>query len=144
VDKKADVFYIYPTAYSREASSDPNVCTVDNAGMMKSAHGAYARQAMAFNPSANIYAPYYRQIDATYQLGLSAAQQKANIAREPLKEILAANRRAEENVAVSETSQGATERVRTFAATPVSAARGRVRLRTLSNLRWMAVRRRLS
>jgi hypothetical protein len=90
VDKKADVFYIYPTAYSREASSDPNVCTVDNAGMMKSAHGAHARQAMAFNPSANIYAPYYRQIDATYQLGLSAAQQKANIAREPLLDVQAA------------------------------------------------------
>ena len=30
-------------------------------------------------------------------------------------------------------------RLRTFTETPVSAARGRVRLRTLSNLRWMAV-----
>ena len=30
-------------------------------------------------------------------------------------------------------------RVRTFTETPASAARGRVRLRTLSNLRWMAV-----
>lgn len=89
-DKKVDVFYIYPTAYSREASSDPNVCAVDNAGMMKSAQGAYARQAMAFNPSVNIYAPYYRQIDATYQLGLSAAEQKANIAREPLVDVQAA------------------------------------------------------
>ena len=30
-------------------------------------------------------------------------------------------------------------RVRAFTETPASAARGRVRLRTLSNLRWMAV-----
>ena len=30
-------------------------------------------------------------------------------------------------------------RIRTFTATPAAAARGRVRLRTLSNLRWMAV-----
>ena len=80
--KKIAVFYVYPTAYSR-APGGPIYCAVDNAGMMKSARGAYARQAMAFNPSANIYAPFYRQIDATYQLGLSAAQQKANIAREP-------------------------------------------------------------
>jgi len=32
-----------------------------------------------------------------------------------------------------------TARIRTFTATPAAAARGRVRLRTLSNLRWMAV-----
>jgi two-component system sensor histidine kinase RegB len=31
------------------------------------------------------------------------------------------------------------DKVRSFAVTPASAARGRVRLRTLSNLRWMAV-----
>lgn len=89
-DKPVDVFYVYPTAYSREASSDPNVCAVDNAGMMKSAQEAYARQAMAFSPSANIYAPYYRQIDATFQLGQTAAQQKANIGREPTVDVQAA------------------------------------------------------
>ena len=89
-DKQVDVFYIYPTAYSREASSDPDVCAVDNPGMMKSAQEAYARQAMAFDPSANIYAPYYRQIDATYQLGLSAAEQKENIDGAPLVDVQAA------------------------------------------------------
>jgi hypothetical protein len=88
--KQADVFYIYPTAYSRETSSDPAICAVDNAGMMTSAQEAYARQAMAFDPSANIYAPYYRQIDANYQLGLSPAQQVANIRREPLVDVQAA------------------------------------------------------
>lgn len=89
-DKKADVFYIYPTAYSREATSDPAFCAVDNAQMMQSAQGAYARQAMAFDPSANIYAPYYRQIDATYQLGLPADEQQANIASQPLLDVQAA------------------------------------------------------
>jgi hypothetical protein len=89
-DKKVDVFYIYPTAYSRETSSDPAVCAVNNSQMMQSAQEAYARQAMAFDPSANIYAPYYRQIDANYQLGLSAAEQKANIERDPLVDVQAA------------------------------------------------------
>ncbi len=42
-------------------------------------------------------------------------------------------------MAITDTNKLAPERVRTFNATPASAARGRVRLRTLSNLRWMAV-----
>jgi hypothetical protein len=89
-EKKVDVFYIYPTAYSRETSSDPAFCAVDNSKMMQSAQEAYSRQAMAFDPSANIYAPYYRQIDANYQLELPPAQQKANIEREPLVDVQAA------------------------------------------------------
>jgi two-component system sensor histidine kinase RegB len=36
-------------------------------------------------------------------------------------------------------NQADTSRARTFSTTPTSAARGRVRLRTLSNLRWLAV-----
>jgi len=88
--KPADVFYIYPTAYSRETSSDPDICAVDNAAMIKSAQAAYARQAMAFDPSANIYAPYYRQIDANYQLGLTTAEQKANVEGAPLVDVQAA------------------------------------------------------
>jgi hypothetical protein len=89
-DKKVDAFYIYPTAYSKEVSSDPDFCEVDNAKMMKGAQAAYARQAMAFDPSANLYAPYYRQVDASYQLALPAAQQEANIQREPLVDVTAA------------------------------------------------------
>ena len=82
-DKKADVFYIYPTAYSKAAPSDPNFCAVDNPQMMKGAQTAFSRQAVAFDPSANLYAPYYRQVDAMYQLALPAAQQEENIRREP-------------------------------------------------------------
>ncbi len=89
-DKQVDVFYIYPTAYSKEASSDPNFCAVDNPQMMKGAQAAFSRQATAFEPSANIYAPYYRQVDATYQLALPAAQQEQNIQQEPLVDVTAA------------------------------------------------------
>jgi Protein of unknown function (DUF3089) len=89
-DKQVDVFYIYPTAYSKEASSDPNFCAVDNPKMMKGAQAAFSRQATAFDPSANIYAPYYRQVDALYQLALPAAQQEQNIQHEPLVDVTAA------------------------------------------------------
>ena len=38
----------------------------------------------------NVYAPYYRQIDATYQLSQSFAQQKKNIAGIPSTDVFAA------------------------------------------------------
>lgn len=44
--------------------------------MIKGANGAFNRQATAFLPVGNIYAPYYRQADATYVLSMpSIAQQ---------------------------------------------------------------------
>ena len=89
-DKQVDVFYIYPTAYSKDASTDPDFCTVDNPQMMKAAQTAFQRQATAFAPSANLYAPYYRQVDAMYQLALPAAQQEQNIRHEPLVDVTAA------------------------------------------------------
>jgi hypothetical protein len=89
-NKQVDVFYIYPTAYSKAAPSDPNFCAIDNPTMMKGAQTAFSRQATAFEPSANLYAPYYRQVDAMYQLALSAAQQDENIRREPLVDVTAA------------------------------------------------------
>ena len=89
-DKPVDVFYIYPTAYNKAAATDPNFCAVDNPQMTHGAQVAFSRQATAFAPSANLYAPYYRQVDAKYQLALPAAQQDENIRREPLVDVTAA------------------------------------------------------
>jgi hypothetical protein len=58
--------------------------------MVQSAQTAYKRQAWAFRTFANIYAPYYRQIDATYQLSLPADQQEANIEGPPSVDVIAA------------------------------------------------------
>jgi Protein of unknown function (DUF3089) len=58
--KNVDVFYVYPTAYNRLSDNDPYFCTIDNASMVKGAKSAFQRQATAFAPYANIYAPYYR------------------------------------------------------------------------------------
>jgi hypothetical protein len=89
-DKTADVFYVYPTAYSRTATSDPNFCTVDDPQMMKGTQAAFQQQATAFVPLSNVYAPYYRQVDAMYQLALPVAQQNANIQQVPLVDVTAA------------------------------------------------------
>jgi hypothetical protein len=57
---------------------------------MQGAQSAYKRQAWAFRTFANIYAPYYRQIDGTYQLALPPEEQEANIEGPPATDVLAA------------------------------------------------------
>ena len=64
-----DVFYLYPTAWQRGAG-DGSYCPVDHPSMLRGAQGAFNRQASAFLPVGNIYAPYYRQADASYVLTL--------------------------------------------------------------------------
>jgi hypothetical protein len=88
--KNVDVFYVYPTAYNRLSDSDPYFCSINNASMVQGAKSAFQRQATAFAPYANIYAPYYRQVDATYQLGLSIDQQDTNIRKVPGPDVTAA------------------------------------------------------
>ena len=73
VDRSAslpvDVFYLYPTAWQRGAG-DGNYCPADHPLMLRGAQGAFNRQASAFLSVGNIYAPYYRQADASYVLTL--------------------------------------------------------------------------
>jgi hypothetical protein len=87
--RRVAVFYVYPTAYSR-APGGPIYCPVDDPGMMQGAQTAFQRQATAFRTVGNVYAPYYRQIDAAYQLSKSFAQQKKNIAGIPSTDVFAA------------------------------------------------------
>jgi phosphatidylserine/phosphatidylglycerophosphate/cardiolipin synthase-like enzyme len=74
ITKKVDVFYLYPSAYTKSSSSEPNICPVNDPGMMQGAQVAFSRQATAFAPYANIYAPYYRQADASWSLSLPPAE----------------------------------------------------------------------
>lgn len=88
--KPVDVFYLYPTAYQK-GDGDPNYCDVDNVSMVKGANGAFNRQATAFLSVGNIYAPYYRQADATYILSMpSIADQDEAIERIPAADAIAA------------------------------------------------------
>jgi hypothetical protein len=65
INKSVDVFYIYPTTdwQTNPNATGPEICTIDNSSMRIGAQQAYARQASAFEPLANIFAPYYRQMD---------------------------------------------------------------------------------
>jgi len=88
--KNVDVFYLYPTVWKKTKKTEPNICAIDNSSMLKNSKIAYARQASAFETVGNIFAPYYRQIDAAYQLSLSPAEQQEMIQGTPKKDIISA------------------------------------------------------
>ena len=84
VDRSAslpvDVFYLYPTAWQKGAG-DGNYCPADHPSMLRGAQGAFNRQASAFLPVGNIYAPYYRQADASYVLTLPTIEEQEDAIR---------------------------------------------------------------
>jgi hypothetical protein len=90
IDKPVDVFYLYSTAWRKVSTTDPNMCEINNPSMLAGAKFAFARQATAFETVANIFAPYYRQADATYTLGLAQAEREQVIATQPSVDALAA------------------------------------------------------
>ncbi|MDR7867932.1 MAG: DUF3089 domain-containing protein [Sporomusaceae bacterium] len=90
VEKEVDVFFLYPTAWQKVDKNEPNICEIDNKSMVQGAKAALGRQATAFEPVGNIYAPYYRQADAAYTLSLSANEQAAVLGGLPKADVFAA------------------------------------------------------
>jgi hypothetical protein len=90
VDKPVDIFYLYPTAWSKVNQTDPNICEIDNPSMLIGAKSVFARQATAFETVGNIFAPYYRQVDARYKFSLSSAEQDKIVQGIPKADVFAA------------------------------------------------------
>src|SRR5512145_566716 len=88
VAQAVDVFYLYPTAWQRGAN-EPYICAIDNPSMLAGSASAFARTATAFEPFANIYAPYYRQADAQYALTLPQPAHDALIGGIPTQDAVA-------------------------------------------------------
>ena len=74
----------------RADASAPIVGPIDDPGMMQKAQAAFTRQAAAFGPFADIYAPYYRQADATYALRCPPAERSKLIGGVPAHDVIAA------------------------------------------------------
>jgi hypothetical protein len=88
--KKVDVFYLIDTTYQKPDANAPNICTINDPGMEKGAKAAFSRTATAFEPVGNIYAPYYRQVDAMYKKSLPIAEQNKIVGGIPTSDGLAA------------------------------------------------------
>lgn len=89
-EKPVDVFYLYPTVWTRQDENEPNICEIDNKLMLAGGKAAYEMQATAFETAGNVYAPYYRQADATYCLSLSDEQQTQLLDGIPKEDVFAA------------------------------------------------------
>ena len=61
-DKSVDVIYLYPSSCNDKKAG--MICTVDNKSMIRTARRNFAQQATVFKPVANLYAPFWRQVNA--------------------------------------------------------------------------------
>ncbi len=64
-DMPVDVIYLYPSSCLDPDADD--ICTIDNPVMVQTAGLNFAHQATVFEPFANIYAPYWRQVNGVKQ-----------------------------------------------------------------------------
>jgi hypothetical protein len=86
-----DVFYLYPTAWNRAASGEKSyLAAIDNSSMRAKAPVIEAQNTSAFRDYANIYAPFYRQNDAAWGLGLSPEELREYFRGAPYTDALAA------------------------------------------------------
>jgi pimeloyl-ACP methyl ester carboxylesterase len=88
--KKVDVFYLIDTTYQKPNANAPNICTINDPIMEKGAKSAFSRTATVFETVGNIYAPYFRQVDAMYKKTLPIAEQNKIVGGIPTSDGLAA------------------------------------------------------
>lgn len=84
--KEVDVFYLYPTVYS----GSENSCAVTDAGMREGAAKNRNSHASVYEETANLFMPFYRQMNATYVLTLSQEEQEKEMQKIPAVDGLAA------------------------------------------------------
>ncbi len=70
--KEVDVFALYPTSWTRASGGD-YACDVTHTEMRSRGGSFINGKISAFKEVANIYAPYYRQLDAAWALGKDAS-----------------------------------------------------------------------
>ncbi|WP_300367372.1 DUF3089 domain-containing protein [Brachyspira sp.] len=76
-EKEVDVFYLYPTAWSRENTNESIICPINYPPMLQYITNVMTEQTSIFDEVGYVYAPLYRQADAVYLL-----DQKNNISKE--------------------------------------------------------------
>ena len=62
-DKSVDLVYLYPS--SCRDSKAGVICSIDNKSMRKVAKRNFSQQALVFEPIANMFAPFWRQVNST-------------------------------------------------------------------------------
>src|ERR1035437_6450599 len=77
-------------AHSKPTPGSPGIGPINAPSMIKGDQADFQRTATAFAPVANIYAPYYRQVDAMVQKSMTPANQIKAVAGIPTTDAIAA------------------------------------------------------
>lgn len=86
--KPVDMVYLYPSSCMDIRAGV--ICPVDNKSMMRGASRNFSQQATAFEPIANIYAPFWRQVNALKLTRMSFEEVDAAEWAEPRTDVYAA------------------------------------------------------
>jgi len=90
IDFATDVFYLFPTTYAMTAGGS-SYAPIDDSQMRKGARYVYDVQATAMAGDANMFAPFYRQVDANAVMGQPTYElQDAAFAAVPTVDVTAA------------------------------------------------------
>lgn len=85
-----DVIYLYPTSWQKQSDEESNICSIDNKTLRATAPIIFEQQATAFETVGNIFAPYYRQADASFCLSLPEVEQQKLLCGTPLTDVTTA------------------------------------------------------
>lgn len=88
--KDVDCFYVYPTEYNDASEGASTFADINDTNMRTTAGRTYLVQGTAFEEVANVFAPYYRQVNMQALISLSITERNAALSSIPKTDILAA------------------------------------------------------
>ena len=88
--KDVDVFYVYPTEYADNSEGASMFAPINDKSLRQEWENVYQMQATAYEESANVFAPYYRQLNMASAASLPSDELNAAFASTPREDVLAA------------------------------------------------------
>lgn len=88
--KDVDVFYVYPTEYSDDSEGASMFADINDKSLREAWENVYQMQATAYEESANVFAPYYRQVNMASAIKLPREELNATFASTPKEDVFAA------------------------------------------------------
>ena len=88
--KDVDVFYVYPTEYSDDSEGASMFADINDESLREAWENVYQMQATVYEESANVFAPYYRQVNMASAIKLPREELNATFASTPKEDVFAA------------------------------------------------------
>ena len=90
ITKDVDCFYVYPTEYVDDSEGASMFANINDKSLRGAWEEVYQMQATAYEESANVFAPYYRQVNMATAMKLPREELNAAFASTPKEDVFAA------------------------------------------------------